>query len=117
AGIVDACNLFDPHALNGMRDRYTGIGRGTKAPSAALVDAAVAGFRAVEMGVANELSTLIDYLNERYATDAFNRATLDEVRRLAATCTTGCDIGQTGSIAALPEVEGFASRLVATGRS
>jgi tetratricopeptide (TPR) repeat protein len=35
AGIVDGCNLFDPHALNGMRDRYTGIGRGTKAPSAA----------------------------------------------------------------------------------
>lgn len=117
AGIVDACNLFDPRSLNGIRDRYTGIGRGHKAPSSALVDAAVAGFRAVEMGVANELHTLIDYLNARYATDDFNRATLAEVRRLAATCTTGCDIAQTGTIPALAAVEGFTSRLVAIGRS
>jgi UDP-N-acetyl-D-mannosaminuronic acid dehydrogenase len=117
SGIVDACNLFNPATLNGMRSRYTGIGRGQKAPSDALVDAAVKGFRAVEMGVANELSTLIDYLNERYATDTFNRATLDEVRRLAATCTTGCDIAQPGVVATFPAVEGFESRLVATGRS
>ena len=117
AGIVDACNLFDPHTLDGMRDRYTGIGRGHKAPSDALVDVAVKGFRAVEMGVANELSTLIDYLNERYATDDFNRATLDEVRRLAATCTTGCDIAKPGVVAALPVVDGFSSRLAATGRA
>ena len=117
AGIVDACNLFDPHTLDGMRDRYTGIGRGHKAPSDALVDVAVKGFRAVEMGVANELSTLIDYLNERYATDDFNRATLNEVRRLAATCTTGCDIAQPGVVAALPVVDGFSSRLAATGRA
>ena len=116
AGIVDACNLFDPHKLNGMRDRYAGIGRGRKLPSQALVDVTVAGFCAVEMGVANELSTLIDYLNERYATDEFNRATLDEVRRLAATCTTGCDIAHPGVVAALPAVDGFTSRLAATGR-
>ncbi|HEY2898296.1 MAG TPA: UDP binding domain-containing protein, partial [Gemmatimonadaceae bacterium] len=117
SGIVDACNLFNPATLNGMRSRYTGIGRGRKAPSDALVDAAVKGFRAVEMGVANELSTLIDYLNERYATDVFNRATLDEVRRLAATCTTGCDIAHPGVVATFPSVEGFASRLVETARS
>ena len=117
AGIVDACNLFDPHSLNGMRDRYTGIGRGTKAPSDALVDAAVAGFRAVETGVANELDTLIGYLNGRYATDDFNRASLAEVRRLAATCTTGCDIGQTGAIVPLATASGFSSRLVATARA
>ncbi len=98
-----------------MRDRYTGIGRGHKAPSQALVDVTVAGFRAVGMGVANELSALIDYLNERYATDDFNRATLDEVRRLAATCTTGCDIAHPGAVAALPVVDGFTSRLAATG--
>ena len=115
-GIVDACNLFDPHTLNGMRDRYTGIGRGHKAPSQALIDVTVAGFRAVEMGVANELSALIDYLNVRYATDPFNRATLDEVRRLAATCTTGCDIAQPGIVPLLPAVDGFTSRLAATGR-
>ncbi|MFI5242768.1 MAG: nucleotide sugar dehydrogenase [Gemmatimonadales bacterium] len=115
AGIVDACNLFDPHSLNGVRDRYTGIGRGKHPPSNALVDATVAGFRAVEMGVANELHTLIDYLNARYATDDFNRATLAEVRRLAATCTTGCDIAQIGEVRAIPAVEGFTSRLAATG--
>jgi hypothetical protein len=117
AGIVDACNLFDPETLNGMRDRYTGIGRGKNAPSAALVDVAVAGFRAVEMGVANELATLIDYLNERYATDAFNRTSLDEVRRLAATCTTGCDIAKPGVVVALPTVDGFSSRLASMGRA
>jgi sugar phosphate isomerase/epimerase len=111
AGIVDACNLFDAKSLNGVHGRYTGIGRGKKPPSDGLVDAAVAGFRAVEMGVANELDTLIDYLNERYASDEFNRATLDEVRRLAATCTTGCDIAHPGKVSVLPSIEGFTSRL------
>jgi UDP-N-acetyl-D-mannosaminuronic acid dehydrogenase len=117
AGIVDACNLFDPHSLNGVRERYTGIGRGRTAPAAALVDVVVAGFRAVETGVANELSTLIDYLNARYATDDFNRATLSEVRRLAATCTTGCDIGETGVIPPLASVNGFTSRLATLDRA
>ncbi len=116
-GIVDGCNLFDPHSLDGMQDRYTGIGRGHAAPSPELVNAAVAGFRAVETGVANELSWLIDYLNDRYAINDFNRATLAEVRRLAATCTTGCDIGQTGEVLPLPSVNGFAPRLAATGRA
>jgi UDP-N-acetyl-D-mannosaminuronic acid dehydrogenase len=114
-GIVDGCNLFDPHTLGAMSDRYTGIGRGHTMPSPALVDAAVAGFRAVETGVANELAWLIDYLNGRYATDDFNRATLAEVRRLAATCTTGCDIAETGVVRPIPAVDGFAPRLAATG--
>jgi hypothetical protein len=39
------------------------------------------------------------------------------VRRLAATCTTGCDIAKPGVVAALPTVDGFTSRLASMGRA
>lgn len=109
--VVDACNLFAradvPAAL-----AYTGIGRGTAAPAPALLDAVEEGFRRVERGLANELAGIVDFLNARYAADGFNRVSLDEVRRLAATCVTGCDIATPGPIATAPLGAGFDARLV-----
>jgi UDP-N-acetyl-D-mannosaminuronic acid dehydrogenase len=117
-GVVDACNLIDPASLNGLADRYTGIGRGSATPDDELTDFVVRSFRAMERGVANELVELIDFLNEEYAPDEFNRSSLAEVRRLARTCTTGCDIAEAGEIGDLPEYNGFQPRLarVAAGR-
>ncbi|HET7551500.1 MAG TPA: nucleotide sugar dehydrogenase [Gemmatimonadaceae bacterium] len=117
-GVVDACNLIDPASLNGLANRYTGIGRGSAKPDDELTEFVVESFRAMERGVANELEELIDFLNAEYAPDDFNRTSLAEVRRLARTCTTGCDIAEAGAIGDLPEYNGFQSRLarVAAGR-
>ncbi len=117
-GVVDACNLMDPASLDGLASRYTGIGRGSAKPDDELTDFVVESFRAMERGVANELLELIDFLNAEYAPDEFNRSSLAEVRRLARTCTTGCDIAEAGVIGDLPEYEGFQPRLarVAAGR-
>jgi UDP-N-acetyl-D-mannosaminuronic acid dehydrogenase len=117
-GVVDACNLIDPASLNGLASRYTGIGRGSAEPDDELTDFVVGSFRAMERGVANELMELIDFLNAEYAPDEFNRSSLAEVRRLARTCTTGCDIAEAGAIDDLPEYNGFQPRLarVAAGR-
>jgi UDP-N-acetyl-D-mannosaminuronic acid dehydrogenase len=118
-GVVDACNLIDPASLDGLASRYTGIGRGRAKPDDELTDFVVESFRAMERGVANELAELIDFLNAEYAPDDFNRSSLAAVRRLARTCTTGCDIVEAGAIGDLPEYEGFQPRLarVAAGRS
>jgi UDP-N-acetyl-D-mannosaminuronic acid dehydrogenase len=109
--VVDACNLLRrdqvPAAL-----AYTGIGRGTAAPSAELLDAVEEGFRRVEHGLANELADVIDFLNARYAGDGFNRVVFDEVRRLAGTCITGCDIATPAPVTAAPLGAGFEPRLV-----
>jgi hypothetical protein len=110
-GVVDACNLIDPSSLNGLAGRYTGIGRGRSSPDSELTDYVVESFRMMERGVANELEELIDFLNAEYAPDDFNRSSLAEVRRLARTCTTGCDIAEAGAIDELPEYRGFRSRL------
>jgi UDP-N-acetyl-D-mannosaminuronic acid dehydrogenase len=110
--VVDGCNLLRPADLNGASARYTGIGRGRTAPSEALVQFAVEGFRAVEHGVANELATVIDYLNTHYAGDDFNRVRFTEVQRLARTCTTGCDIADPRRVATAPSYRGFTPRLV-----
>ena len=113
-GVIDGCNLYQraPFSLRGIG--YTGIGRGTQAPSAALVDVVYDAFRAVERGVANEVLHLTEFLNARYAGDAFNRIDFKEVQRIAGTCVTGCSIADPGRVRQVPEVEGFRSRLAQT---
>lgn len=91
-GFVDACNLCRAAAVTTAGVGYTGIGRGTQAPEAGLVDAVLAGFQAVERGVGREVSALCDFLNDRYASTDFQRVRFTEVQRIAGTCTTGCAI-------------------------
>jgi UDP-N-acetyl-D-mannosaminuronic acid dehydrogenase len=110
-GLVDACNLL-PRPEGRPPVTYSGIGRGRKAPSEALTDAVLAGFRAVERGVANELNSLIRFLNRSYAATPFEQVSFSEVQRLAATCGTGCHIVEPGVVQPVPQVEGFVSRLV-----
>ena len=109
-GIVDACNLV-PTGATSFRPDYIGIGRGRQPASAELLDDVVSAFEAVERGVANELQSLIDFLNATFTTRAFERADLAEVRRLAATCGTGCRIPEPGPPARLTKRTGFSSRL------
>ncbi len=109
AGVLDACNLLTAHEAGALR--YAGIGRGRRPPSAALVEAAVAGFRIVEAGVAREVASLVEFLNAGFARDPFETVRFAEVRRLAATCPTGCRIAPED--APLPAPPDFASRLVA----
>jgi len=111
AGLVDACNLL-PRAEDRPAVPYSGIGRGRTAPSPALVEAVLAGFRAVERGVANELDSLIRFLNRSYARTPFEQVSFPEVQRLAATCGTGCRIVEPGPVEPVPQTAGFVSRLV-----
>jgi UDP-N-acetyl-D-mannosaminuronic acid dehydrogenase len=111
SAVVDACNLMpDPEARAHLP--YYGIGRGKKAPPSPLVEAVWAGFKAVELGVANEVRSLIDFLNGAYAPTSFERVEFREVQRLAATCSTGCHIVDPGPVERLPRIQGFVSRLV-----
>ena len=111
-GIFDGCNLYQRSAFNGCGIEYAGIGRGQKKPDPSLVDFVVKGFRAMERGVANELKAFIDFANHRYVEDEFNRADFDEVRYIAGTCVTGCDIVEPGPIESIQEYNGFVPRLV-----
>ncbi|MDH3491684.1 MAG: nucleotide sugar dehydrogenase [Gammaproteobacteria bacterium] len=110
-GLVDGANVYGASAFEDKAVGYTGIGRGTQSPPEALIDFATESFRAVEHGVANELSALIDFLNERYASSDFNQVSLDRVRELAGSCVTGCVIAETKADLTVPEYEGFSSRL------
>jgi UDP-N-acetyl-D-mannosaminuronic acid dehydrogenase len=91
-GVVDAANLVPLGATHCGTLRVAGIGRGSGAAPPAYIAAVVEGFRAVELGVANEVEMIAEFLNDRYARDEFNRISVNEVRRLAATCPTGCAI-------------------------
>ena len=108
--VLDACNLL-PQPETRPRIAYCGIGRGRQSPPRSLVDATLANFRAVEGGVANELSSIIAFLNESYATTEFERVQFGEVQRLAGTCGTGCRIVDAGSVEAMPASQDFVSRL------
>jgi UDP-N-acetyl-D-mannosaminuronic acid dehydrogenase len=111
-GVFDGCNLFRKSQFMDQDIGYGGIGRGTTAPREAFVDFAALCFRIMEQGVANELKAFIDYANHRYAEDGFNRVDFDEVRRIAATCVTGCAIGRPGPVDNMPVYAGFTPRLV-----
>lgn len=109
--IVDGVNLYQSKDFVAPRPAYAGIGRGHKAPSASLIDFVEMSFRAMEQGVANELSYLIRFLNDHYADSNFNRVDFEQVRQLAATCVTGCVIAQPNTEIRAPSFEGFQLRL------
>ncbi len=106
-GVMDAGNLLRAPAVEASGVGYAGIGRGRQRPTEAMVAFAADAFSAVERGVANELDGLVRFLNGAYAPDAFERASLDEVRRLAGTCITGCRIPAPGSVQAPAPLDGF----------
>lgn len=110
-GVVDGCNLFNRSDFKGQPFKYIGIGRGTQTPSADFVDFVYEGFRIMERGVANELQNFINFANERYVSDKFNRMDFQEVQRIAGTCVTGCDIVDPDLIETIPVYQGFSSRL------
>jgi UDP-N-acetyl-D-mannosaminuronic acid dehydrogenase len=110
-GIVDGANVFRTEDFADTDVGYTGIGRGSEVPPADFTSFVEESFKAVEHGVANEVSALIEFLNTNFAAGEFNLVKLDEVRELAGSCVTGCDIAQTLDSVAAPEYRGFTSRL------
>jgi nucleotide sugar dehydrogenase len=110
-GVLDACHLFHASEFDGSRVRYTGIGQGRRAPTAALVRSVASMYRAMARGVANELESLVRFLNTRYSDGAFNSMDLGLVRRLAGTSWSECRLEQPSDIRAVSEHEGCTSGL------
>lgn len=111
-GIFDGCNLYRKSDFAVKQVKYAGIGRGATPPSQEFIDFVYDGFRIMERGVANELLGLINFYNERYAEDSFNKIDFREVQRLAGTCVTGCSIAEPGPIKDVPVYHKFTPRLV-----
>lgn len=111
-GVVDGANAYRAADFAGSEIGYVGIGRGQRAPDAALLDAVTAAFRAVETALANEVHALCEFLNDRYAGDAFGRIRFMDVQRIAGTCVTGCVIADPGTVEVPPKHAGVAPRLV-----
>ncbi len=111
-GIVDGCNIYSHHDFVGKNIGYTGIGRGTELPAEEFVNSVFEQFRIVETGTANEVKALVDFLNENYADGNFNKVEFKTVQELAGSCSTGCNIANTGNIEAYIPYEGFKSSLV-----
>jgi UDP-N-acetyl-D-mannosaminuronic acid dehydrogenase len=110
-GIVDACNLFDASDFGGSKVRYAGMGGGRRAPDRGLVRSVASMYRAVARGVANEVESLVHFLNRRYADDDFNRVDFEDVRRLTSSCAGGRNIDVPGEVRAVEHHEGFISGL------
>jgi UDP-N-acetyl-D-mannosaminuronic acid dehydrogenase len=108
--VYDAANLLDREQAAGLGARFAGIGKGNGRASENLVESVIAGFRAVETGVANEVNGLIQFLNQGYGTDPFNRIAFEAVQTIAATCPTGCAIASPEPVSL---TGAFPSRLVA----
>lgn len=111
-GVVDACNIYNRSKVESHGIEYTGIGRGLSTPEEAFTDFVYNSFIAMEKGLSNEVSDLVDFYNSNYAFDEFNKVKFEEVQRLAKTCSTGCEIADRGRVSELIEFNGFYSRLV-----
>ncbi|MEO1413978.1 MAG: nucleotide sugar dehydrogenase [Bacteroidota bacterium] len=110
-GLIDACNIYQREDIEAKGIGYTGIGRGADVPSEEFVDFVAANFIAMERGVANEVQAMAQFLNERYAEEAFNKVTMEDVQKLGASCSTGCIIADPAPITEVPQYEGFQTRL------
>lgn len=108
----DGCRLFPAFPGKGKDADIRGIGRGEQPPSRSFIRSVYTGFRDVERGFALEIKLLLDFLNDRYVTDEFNRLNFLEVKELAGTCSTGCRIAEPGPMESVPSKGGFVSRLV-----
>jgi UDP-N-acetyl-D-mannosaminuronic acid dehydrogenase len=109
--VVDACNLYRREDFVGRDIGYAGIGRGRQKAPTAFVDFVSRGFQAVERGVANEVLSLVEFLNARYADGPFNRVRFDDVRRIAGTCVTGCRVAEPSPAGPPVDWFSFESRL------
>lgn len=110
-GLMDACNIYRRKFFEEKNIPYAGIGRGTEAPEPEFVQFVFDSFRAMEKGLAQELQNLIDFYNENYAHDEFNRVSFGKVQELARTCSTGCEIASLEAIDKLPIYNGFTPEL------
>ncbi len=111
-GIMDACNIYKRNYFQQRGILYSGIGRGTSEPSADFTQFVFDSFQVMEKGLANELNNLINFYNENYAHDDFNKVNFAEVQKLARTCSTGCEIASPGKIEVPPVYQGFTASLV-----
>lgn len=110
-GFVDACNIYNSEYFNSINIPYTGIGRGKTEPTEEFLTFVYQSFQAMEQGLAVELSKLIEFYNENYAFDEFNKVKFSEVQKLAKTCSTGCEIAYPVAVDRLPVYKGFYSKL------
>ena len=111
-GVFDAANALQPEMVKNLGRGYSGIGRGTGQPHPDFVETVYESFRLMERGIGNEVDRLCDFFNEHYATDDFNKVHFKEVQNLARSCSTGCEIADSGPIDEIPEYKGFKSELV-----
>ena len=110
--VVDGARVVDLAQLKARGMAAHGVGRGSAAPPPGLVDAACAAFRAVEVGVANEVEALVRYYDAEFRGPDEVPCTYDDVRRLAETCPTTCLLPPSGRVPAAQAWPGFHSRLV-----
>jgi nucleotide sugar dehydrogenase len=109
--VADGANLFQPSDFDGTATKYTGVGHGRRAPDSRLVRSVVSMYRAVARGVANELESLLRFLNSRYADGGFNHVDATDVRRLTSTHWLGCRLDRPGEVNDVEEYDGFISGL------
>jgi len=110
-GLADGCNIYQPEMFSGSGVKYIGIGRGTGLPDEQFIKFVSDSFNAMEVGMANELKKLIDFLNDEFVKEDFNKVNFGEVQKLAASCSTGCLIRDPGPVKVMPEYNGFVLRL------
>lgn len=110
-GVVDACNIYQASWFAEKGIPYTGIGRGITEPTEEFVNFTLESFRAMERGLAKELTNLISFYNNNYAFDEYNKVAFKDVQRLAKTCSTGCEIADPDPIDEVPAYKGFTPKL------
>ena len=110
-GILDACNIYKEEYFRDSKIKYAGIGRGSEIPNQGFVEFVCDSFSVVETGLANEVYSICEFLNSNYADGDFNKIKFNKVQELAASCSTGCAIANTGAIKSVPTYKGFYSRL------
>ncbi|HET7119433.1 MAG TPA: nucleotide sugar dehydrogenase, partial [Hanamia sp.] len=116
-GIMDASNIYNRRLFSGTPERYAGIGKGTQEPNENFIKFVYESFRAMEKGLGHELIGLINFYNENYAFDEYNKVKFEDVQRLAKTCSTGCEIANPDTVENLPVYNGFSSILAGKGYS
>jgi UDP-N-acetyl-D-mannosaminuronic acid dehydrogenase len=112
-GLFDGCNIYSSEDFIDKKIIYTGIGRGINNPDLEFIDFVLKGFHAMEKGLANELNSIIKFLNDNFADDEFNKIDFKDVQKLAGSCGTGCIITDPDKVKLLSTYKDFLPLLAA----
>lgn len=110
-GLMDVCNIFDPEMFLMSGVKYAGTGRGKEKPDDRFIEFVHESLLCIEKGLVAELMQLVEFYNDNFVFDPFNRVKFSEVYEFSPFSSSLYHVADPVKPKKIPSYSGFQSRL------